>query len=214
MRAKITFFALLTVVLLGAVGCRTFSPPPAPLAEMPILVLLPVSSDREEQQACGAIGHHLYMELSRVTGGRAVEAEQIRGLESALTWENLMSGGGFDRDELVAVGRLVGVPSVVAVELLDISAYPPQNVVCRAVRVNVDDERVVSSVHIELSLADPEVKRRYAGFIGERGVNFLRPGGKDDYALETALLSPEVFREFAAAALARSLLRMEDSPGE
>lgn len=177
----------------------------------PILLLPPISSKIENKKNCELLGKEFYVELSRETENRAVYAMNVEAFDKAVSWDNLMIDGVVNTREAASMGRESGCPSVIVCDLLDATHYAPQRVVLRLQWVDSETGKYIATLYNNVDLSDTKTRYIYGNYIGHGPAKMLyEQFAYSEDLMQTALLSPDRFRQFVAAYSIQLLLGKAD----
>lgn len=167
----------------------------------PILVLPPVSSNPTLKSYCASLGMDFSVEVARVIEkGQVIYGPDIKTLDAALTWNNLILNGEFNADEMAAMAKHANCKSVLGIELRDIRHYPPMRTVIYMTWFDAETGDVIAKVYNDVDMTDWKTERIYGNYIGYGPAKMLEEQFRySEDSLHTASLSPERFRQFVAA---------------
>ncbi len=177
----------------------------------PILLLPPVSSKVDLKKYCGQLGKEFYVELSRETENRAVYALNVEALDPSLTWDNLIINGEINSREVAAMARDSKCPSAIVCDVLDVNNYPPQRTVLRLQWIDAETGKSIGILYNNVDASDAKTKYIYGNFIGHGPAKMLyEQFAYSEDLMQTALLSPDRFRQFVAAYSVQLLIGKAD----
>jgi hypothetical protein len=203
-----TLTALLALVVagVGGYGCQTPQTEPnswLPPLGAPVLILPVIAGKPALDAEARAMTACLHKELTATLDCPTVVAGDLPDLRPMLTHANLIRDGRLALDEVAALAQAAGCGAAVALELSTVEPYAPQSMTGTVTVVEAHTGAALQAFHLMLDLGRPESVDRYKDYL--RRVRAFRTANlesREEDRVHTALLCPQLFKEFAANCIA------------
>lgn len=178
---------------------------------MPVLVLLPVSSNDGIKDIDKTKLHKAFVNgLTQTEGFNVVSSKNSQVLKNAATAENLIRKGSFAIKELQAISKTTDCPSVLAWDVSQIAPYGPQNISLRMIFLETSTGKVKAKQYFDINLADSNTKREYKKFLGQKlhqkiRNTFSRNSSRDKSVSHVDIFSNQKFWQFAGYIVAQNV---------
>jgi hypothetical protein len=182
------------------------------MSGQPVLVLPVLSAGRGLDETGAELSLAIRREATAVLGSRAIFAEDLAGLQSTLTTDNLCRDGQLVLSEIATLAEVADCGTTFVMILAAAESYMPQSITGKAVLVDTASGGILAERVVRLDLSDRVTESAYLHYL--QNVSGFRVGNlesdKED-RVHTAMLSPIHFRRFAAHAMIADLFADENT---
>ncbi len=166
----------------------------------PLLVITPVSSLKKLNETSKKLGAYIFSEISTISEVNAINSDQLPQLSKKINNKSLKRNGSLSIQEITAIGRLASCKTAIAIDLIDLSPYPPQNIKANVLFIKILDGSIISRFNININLDDTNTKKQYSKFLGINMIEkiYKKSSLDDKDKLHAAMLNSDLFQKFAA----------------
>jgi hypothetical protein len=202
------FFALALLNSCNSVKVDVQKERAAFLLTQPVLVLMPISPLPNSVRLCDSMGAYFSVEVPKRIKGSVVYSQTVPGLKDLSTWANLVKNGEINVNEAASMAKTIGCQSVITVQILEFKLYPPFKTVLIMHWIDADTGNVIGKVYNDVDVGDTQVNYRYRCFSGQGPLKEVyEEFSYSEDLFQTANLSPEKFKLFAAAFTANVMFK-------